>query len=193
MQSILNLVRIFLREDLLNRQLRFEYVNFFIGALPANFGFKVRQMIIPRFFYSAGQNIKIHPGIRYRAVQKINCGSNVRLGADNFYNAGGGLTIGDNAILGPGVKIWTANHRYDSAETPISDQGMVYRSVSIGEDVWLGSNAFVMPGTELGPGCIVAAGAIVNAKKYPPYSILAGNPARVIGNRQKQVQSQNSE
>ncbi|MBK6898705.1 MAG: maltose O-acetyltransferase [bacterium] len=65
------------------------------------------------------------------------------------------------------------------------DQGAEYREIVIGGDVWIGSNAFLMPGVELGDGCIVSAGSVVGAKKYPPYSILMGNPARVIGNRKK--------
>jgi acetyltransferase-like isoleucine patch superfamily enzyme len=62
--------------------------------------------------------------------------------------------------------------------------------VVIGRDVWIGANAFVMPGVQLGDGCVVAAGAVVGAKKYPPYKILAGNPARVIGTRQTEQPEQ---
>jgi len=178
-------MKTFIREDFFNDQRRFEYINHLIYILPGRTGIKLRQMIIPRFFRSCGENIKIHPGVRYRAVRKIVCGRNVRLGVDNIYNAGGGLTIGDNAILGPGVKIWSANHRYKSTELPICEQGMQYNAVSIGSDVWLGANVFVLPGVSLPEGCIVAAGSVVNIKKYPAYSLIAGNPARVIGTRLK--------
>ncbi len=111
---------------------------------------------------------------------------------DNFVQAAGGLTIGDYTLLGPGVKIWTTNHVFENPDELIRKQGAEYRSVSIGSDVWIGSNAFIMPGTELGDGCIVSAGSVVGAKKYPPYSILMGNPARVIGNRKKKADDESS-
>ena len=53
----------------------------------------------------------------------------------------------------------------------------------IEDDVFVASNAFILPGTTLSRGCIVSAGAVVNGKTYRPYSILGGNPARVIGYR----------
>ena len=51
-------------------------------------------------------------------------------------------------------------------------------------DCWIGANAFIMPGANLGEGTIVSAGSVVGGKAVPPYKILAGNPARVIGSRE---------
>ena len=98
-----------------------------------------------------------------------------------------GTCIGDYTLLGPGVKVWSTNHVFADPDRHIRDQGAEYKEVVIGRDVWIGSNAFIMPGTNLGDGCIVSAGSVVGAKKYPPYSILMGNPARVIGNRKKRA------
>jgi acetyltransferase-like isoleucine patch superfamily enzyme len=64
-------------------------------------------------------------------------------------------------------------------------QGHEKKPVVIGGDVFIASNSFIMPGVTIPDGCIVAAGSVVGVKNYPPYSIIAGNPARVVGSRKK--------
>lgn len=165
---------------------RFEYIHYLLRETPGNFGMVLRRRFLAPYFESCGRNLRIHPGTRFRNVHQISVGDNVELGVDNFFQAGGGLTIHNGTILGPGVKIWTVNHRFDDLDVPIIDQGYDEAGVVLGPNVWLGANVFIMPGVELAEGCVVSAGAVVGAKKYPPYSILSGNPARVIGNRKKE-------
>jgi acetyltransferase-like isoleucine patch superfamily enzyme len=156
-----------------------------VRNMPGSYGFSARARVLRRHFASIGERVRIHEGARFRNVHKISLGEYVTFGVDNFIQAAGGLTIGDYSLLGPGVKIWTTNHVFADPDVLIREQGAEYRAVTIGRDVWVGSNAFIMPGTELGDGCIVSAGSVVGAKSYPPYSILMGNPARVIGKRSK--------
>lgn len=162
---------------------RFNYKTFLLREIPGELGLALRRRVIAPYFESCGENIRIHQGVRFRNVHRISVGNNVELGVDNFLQAGGDLIIMDNAMLGPGVKIWTVNHRFAETDRPISAQGYDRQRVIIGSNAWLGANVFVMPGVELGDGCVVSAGSVVAAKKYPPYSILSGNPARVIGSR----------
>ena len=154
---------------------------------PGAYGFTLRALALQRHFGTCGERVRIHEGARFRNVQKLRLGEYVTIGVDNFVQAAGGVTIGDYTLLGPGVKVWSTNHVFADPDKRIRDQGAEYREVIIGSDVWIGSNAFIMPGVELGDGCIVSAGSVVGAKKYPPYSILMGNPARVMGNRRKQA------
>lgn len=93
------------------------------------------------------------------------------------------LYLGYWLMTAPGVKIWTTTHNFDDPDTPVMDQGLTDKPVVIGDDVYIASNAFIMPGTTLPRGCIVAAGAVISGKAYRPFSILAGNPAQVIGYR----------
>ncbi len=97
--------------------------------------------------------------------------------------ADGVVEIGEDVLLGPGVKIWSANHGFSDPSKPIQDQPYERKKVTIGNGCWIGANSFLMPGVNLGEGCIVSAGAVVGAKDYPPYKIIAGNPARIIGAR----------
>lgn len=150
---------------------------------PSEYGFQLRARIMRRHFGAVGKELRIHEGARFRNPHKTRLGDRVVIGVDNFLQAAGGIVIGDDVVLAPGVKIWSANHVFADPHRPVREQGYQYREVKIGGNVWIGSDAFIMPGTELGEGCIVSAGSVVGAKKYPPHTILAGNPARVIGSR----------
>ena len=172
---------------------RFDYLQFFLGEIPGYLGLLWRRKVYSRHFKSAGKNLTVYQGVRIRNIHLMSVGDNVYLGLENNFQAGGGLTIGDRVAFGPGCKIWTINHKFDDLETPIMEQGYDFKPVSIGNDVWLAANVFVMPGVEIPEGCIVAAGSVVGVKKYPPYSIISGNPARVIGNRLKSKEKEESE
>src|SRR5690606_27985315 len=128
-------------------------------------------------------NVRIMAGCRFRSIENLEVGDNVNIGFDNFLQSIGGLTIGNDVSFAPGVKIWTTNHNIDDPDVPMRDQGQTNKPVVIGDDVFVASNAFVLPGAILPRGCVVSAGAVVSGKAYRPYSILAGNPARVIGYR----------
>ncbi len=155
----------------------------FVRNLPGPYGFLLRRRVLAPHFGSVGTEVSIHEGTRIRNIHKLHLGNQVTLGVDNFLQAAGGITIGDHSLLGPGVKVWSTNHVFAAPDTLIRGQGYEYKEVVIGRDVWIGANAFIMPGTRLGDGTVVAAGSVVGAKKYPPFAILAGNPARVIGSR----------
>lgn len=163
---------------------RFHLLNAVWRLTPGELGFHWRARYIPRYFASAGRDIRIHEGVRFRGVHKIHCGDQVEIGVDNFLQASGGLTLGDRVMLGPNVMIWTVNHRFADPEKPIAEQGFDYDPVVIEDDVWIGAGAFIMPGVHLPRGCIVSARSVVAKKRYPSWAILAGYPARVIGKRE---------
>ncbi len=86
-------------------------------------------------------------------------------------------------MIAPGVVLLDRQHNFDRTDIPMSEQGASdRRPVIVESDVWIGQNAIVMPGLTIGHGSIVAAGAVVT-RDVPPYSIVAGIPARIIGNR----------
>ncbi len=162
---------------------RFNVYCAIVRNYPGTAGQMIRARFIPRYFAEAGQNIIIHEGVRFRTVHRLKVGNDCQLGVENFLQAGGGITLGDRVMLGPGVKIWSVNHNFDDLDTPINQQGFKEDEVFIGDGCWLGANVFVFPGVHLPEGCVVSAGSVLAKKRYPPYSILGGYPARVIGNR----------
>ncbi len=108
-------------------------------------------------------------------------GKNITIGKNVFFNTGcsfqdrGGIRIGDGSMIGMNVTIATLNHGL-SVET----RNTTYPSpVVIGENVWIGSSATILPGVTIGDKSVVAAGAVVT-KDVPENTIVAGVPAKII-------------
>jgi len=162
---------------------RFNYLNAIWSRLPGAAGEEFRRRRIPKYFAAAGTNLLIQEGVRYRGVHKIRVGDDCGLGVDSFLQASGGITLGNRVLLGPGVRIWSVNHVTSDPDRPISEQGYERDEVVIEDDCWLGMSVIILPGVHLPKGCVVSAGSVVGKKSYPEWAVLAGYPARVIGNR----------
>lgn len=94
----------------------------------------------------------------------------------------GKCIVRKDCLVGSGVHILAGKkqHIFDDVNTPIQQQGQVLGSVEIGEDSWIGNGALIM--ANVGKKCIIGAGAVVN-KDVPDYSIVVGNPAKLVGKR----------
>jgi serine acetyltransferase len=89
------------------------------------------------------------------------------------------IELGDDIQTGPYVYITDQNHGYEDPDVPVGVQPTVERPVRIGSGSWLGANAVILPGTDLGRNCVVAAGAVV-CGSFPDHTVVAGVPARAI-------------
>ncbi len=151
--------------------------------IPGEYGIAIRAKSFGRYFGYAGKNLRIYEGFKFRNLHKVLVGDNVVIGIDNFFQAGGGIEIGSETVLGPGVKIWTQDQKCGNLQQPYRVQGLEYFKTKLGENVWVGPNAFIMAGVDIGNGCMITAGSLVNRGEYPPYSIISGNPAQIVGSR----------
>lgn len=149
-------------------------------ALPLKLGETLRSLLMPFFLKGFGNNNVVQSGARIFSPEKVSIGSNCNFAQDIIITGGGGVSIGDWVGFGPDVKVWSVNHRFDDPDKPWQLQGHEAKPVVIEDDAWLAAGVFVMPGVTIGKGAIISAYAVVN-KSVPPYSIVAGNPARVIG------------
>jgi maltose O-acetyltransferase len=93
--------------------------------------------------------------------------------------------------IADGTYLRSGNHKFDQIDIPIQLQGHFSSeidfnnrkySVVIEDNVWIGARAIILSGAHIGEGSVIAAGAVVS-RKIPPYSIVVGNPGRVVGNR----------
>ncbi len=109
------------------------------------------------------------------------CGKNITVGKNVFINSGchfqdqGGITIGDGVLIGHNVVLATLNHDF----SPKKRSTLHPAPIVIGENVWIGSNATIVPGVTIGNGSIIAAGAVVT-KNVPENVVAGGVPAKII-------------
>ena len=90
--------------------------------------------------------------------------------------------IGDNSLIASGVHIMSGSmqHNFDDLDNPIQQQGGHYSKIEIGEDSWIGNGSLIM--ANIGKKCIIGAGSVVT-KDVEDYSIMVGNPAKLIKKR----------
>ncbi|UCE24424.1 MAG: acyltransferase [Candidatus Zixiibacteriota bacterium] len=172
------------------RQGRFALLAYFLGGLPSEYGIEIRRRFYRKYLGSMGDNVTIRPDVMIVNPHKLHVGDHSHIGVGNMIQAGGGIEIGNHVVLGPDVKIWSINHKFKDLHTPVMEQGYEYKKVVIGNHCWIGSDVFIMPGANIGEGVVVSAGAVVGGKPIPPYKIVAGNPARVIGTRTESTEPQ---
>jgi acetyltransferase-like isoleucine patch superfamily enzyme len=110
---------------------------------------------------------------------RIKIGKNCVIGAYSIIIGTAGTYIADNVIIAPRVSIFTNNHIYNDPAIPIKEQGITAKSVYIHDGVWIGTGVSILSGVTINKGSVVAAGALV-IDDVPPYSLVAGVPAKVI-------------
>jgi acetyltransferase-like isoleucine patch superfamily enzyme len=111
------------------------------------------------------------------AVGDVIIGDHTRIGIHNTII--GPVTIGSHVNLAQGITVTALNHNYSDTTKRIDEQGVSTKPVIIGDDVWIGANAVILPGVTIGSHVVVAAGAVVT-KDVPENTIVAGVPAKVI-------------
>ncbi|WP_036913057.1 DapH/DapD/GlmU-related protein [Prevotella sp. FD3004] len=111
------------------------------------------------------------------AVGDVIIGNYTRIGLHNTII--GPVTIGHHVNLAQGITVTALNHKFENPDIRIDEQGVSTKPVVIGNDIWVGANAVILPGITIGDHSVIAAGAIVT-KDVPPHSLVAGIPAKVI-------------
>jgi serine acetyltransferase len=137
-------------------------------------------------FRRFGSGAEFRPGAYAVICSKIELGNRVvirpgtMLFADPRDGETGYILIEDDVMLGSGVHIYVANHRFENPNQPIIDQGhMASKTVILRKGCWVGANAIILAGVEIGENSVVGAGSVVT-KNVPAKCVAIGSPAHVV-------------
>lgn len=132
---------------------------------------------------SLGTKVSIRPNCDLFAGSKFVIGNNCDVGTRN--RIAGNIVIEDYVLFGPDNYICSTDHNYTDIEIPIMCQGAYspvqngHKELKIGEGSWIGTHVAIIGDVHIGKHCVVGANAVVT-KDIPDYSVVVGNPARVI-------------
>lgn len=141
----------------------------------------LRYNCCKRIFKKCGKKVNIGSKARFGKGFDIEIGDYSGIGINA--RVPGNIKIGDYVMMAPNVTIINSNHLFDDIDKPMIMQGVKsYQEIIIEDDVWIGNNVIVLPGRRIRKGTIVAAGSVLT-KDFPEYSIVGGNPARLIKSR----------
>jgi len=145
---------------------------------------KLRSVCGKMLFKKVGSNINIERRAFFASGRDIEIGDNSGLGIN--CKVPNNIRIGKNVMMGPNVTIYYSNHKFNRTDIPMNQQGFGEPKITIIEDdVWIGSHVIMTPGRHIKKGTIIGAGSVIT-KDFPEYSIIAGNPAKIIKSRIEQ-------
>ena len=136
-----------------------------------------RNSIINKLLGYQPDNLELLSPFTCDYGNNIVLGKNVFINSNCYFMDGAKITVGDNVFIGPSCGFYTANHPLDYQTR---NQGIEQAlPILIGNNVWLGGTVIVLPGVEIGDGCVIGAGSVVT-KDIEANSIATGVPCKVI-------------
>lgn len=136
---------------------------------------EVRDLFARLFGKPVDPSFRVFPPFYTDFGKNITVGKNVFINACCHFQDQGGITLGDNCLVGHNVVFATLNHGF----APEERQSMLLAPIVVGRNVWIGSNSTILQGVTIGDNSIIAAGSVVT-KDVPANAIVAGVPARFI-------------
>ena len=138
----------------------------------------VRMDVMPFRPFSLGNNSTIEDFATINnGMGAVKIGERTRIGIGCVVI--GPVEVGNDVMLAQHIVLSGLNHGYEDVQTPISQQPCTVSPIVVEDEVWIGANAVVTAGVRIGRHSVVAAGSVVT-KDVPPYTIVGGNPARVL-------------
>lgn len=127
-----------------------------------------------------GENTLFTINERGDRTKRLRIGSNVYIGRDSFFSVGESITIGDYCIFGNRCSFICSDHQFEDPFIPYALSGHTsQKSIQIGANCWLGFDVCVLGNVKIGHGSVIGAKSVIT-KDIPPFSMVVGNPARII-------------
>lgn len=147
-----------------------------------NSGLIARYILVKSLAKKCGDNVSIHPNVMIFAPENLEIGDNVSIHPFCYIDATGGITIGNDVSVAHSSTIMSTEHKYDSKDLPIKDQGVSFLPTVIHDNVWIASGVRVLAGSVISTGTIVAAGAVTKSL-LKSNAIYGGVPAKHLKDR----------
>ena len=142
----------------------------------------IRKILLVGMGCRIGRGCEIEPHVDVGFSPRVVVGDNCQINQNVTLKT---VVLGNDVMLAPGVVFLDRLHHFDRTDIPMSRQGESERMLTqVGDDVWIGQNAIIMPGVSIGAGVVVGAGAVV-PRDVPPLAIIAGVPAKVLRFREE--------
>lgn len=142
---------------------------------------KIRYSICRHIFKKCGKNVNIEKGARFGNGSELEIGDNSGIGIN--CQVPHDIKMGADIMMGPNCFILSQNHAFSRMDIPMQQQGFTERKKTIIEDdVWIGRDVLMTPGRTIKRGTVIAARCVL-CKDFPEYSIVGGNPSRLIRSR----------
>lgn len=145
---------------------------------------KFKIYLQKRKMKSIGENVLIDKTVVFSSSSNIEIGDNCYIGPYGNIHGLGGVSIENSVIIGPRVIIYSSNHNYQEAQQIPYDKNIIKKPVCIEKGVWIGDSVKIIPGVKIGMGSIIGMGSVVT-KDVEPFSVMGGNPARLIRKREQ--------
>lgn len=159
----------------------------FAQYLPTSYsmcsGKRIRYFLCKRIFKYCGVNVNIERKAHFGSGRNVEIGDNSGLGIN--CNVPSNIRIGNNVMMGPNCFVIKYNHAFNRTDIPMNKQGFQTKEnvqTIIEDDVWIGMNVLMIPGRHIKTGSIIGAGCLL-CKDFPEYSIIGGNPSKLIRSR----------
>jgi maltose O-acetyltransferase len=150
-----------------------------VRSLPTILGICVRNVVYRLLGMKASGIFWIQPGVTIVNLRKLKVGRNFGCNSGTYINAVGGVSMGDDVLLGSNVTVSSGKHEIEGRESSVFSRPVTPLEITFGNDVWIGSGATILPGIHVASGTVVGANAVVT-KDTLPYSVMVGLPAKVI-------------
>lgn len=142
---------------------------------------KIRAFCGRLILKECGVNVNIEKGAQFSS--EVCLGDNSGIGINAQISSY--VSIGKDVMMGPECMMYTSNHGMERIDIPMWRQPFSEpEPIIIEDDVWIGSRVIILPGVCIGKGSVIGAGAVVT-KSIEPYSIVGGNPAKLIRKRER--------
>lgn len=144
----------------------------------------LRVFLVKRIFKKSGKIVTVNRKAYFGNGANIEIGDYSGIGANCVLP--NNIKMGNYIMMAPDVHILSVNHRFDRTDIPMGLQGEAEKPVTeIGNDCWIGTRVIMTPGRKVALGSIIAAGSVLT-KDFPEYSIVGGNPAKLIRSRKNE-------